>query len=268
MSETIETVVQDAAQPAPEAAQDAPQQEQHIEARDEAEAPAAPQEPAPRQAGGDKRFAKMTARLAEENEARRRAEERAAAAEAMIRSMRGDDEADQGTYRPPPAQIDPNDPVVQQVATQVAHQRALNDRLNAINAAGHKEYGSDQWMEWAQFVANSGATANVAFVEALADAENAPALVRHFNENPDELSGILTKSPAGVGAALARLDTRYAAPKESAPKISRAASPAPRVGTAAAPAEPNIYDPKLSMREYAALRAKAAPVHLGGRGGR
>jgi hypothetical protein len=74
---------------------------------------------------------------------------------------------------------------------------------------------------------------------------------------------LLRKSPAAMAAHLGRLDAKMET--TAAPRASSAPKPPAPLRTPAVQPEPDLYDEKLSMKEWAALWDKQAPRSLGGR---
>lgn len=215
------------------------------------------EEPKPKPKQGDRRFANMTARLAAEAEARRQAEARAEAAEALLRVNRqGDDDV-----APQPQRLAASD--IDARAAEMLAQRDADSRRQAVVAKGTEEFGKDAWDEKASVLHGLGATSNPAFMSALVETENAPKIVAALADDTDLLMEIMSKPPAAMAARLGRMDAELSRPASK--PISNAPTPPRRVESAAVLPEANIYDPKLSMAEWAAQWDKYAPPHLGGK---
>jgi hypothetical protein len=210
-------------------------------------------EPKPRRA--DRHVANLTARLAAKDAEVQAAERRAQAAEALLQAGRGDD-----TEPPPPRQQQPD---VETRATQIAAEREFQRRLSDIDAAGTKDLGKDAWEEAKSVLTGLGATSNQAFLEALAETANPAKVFAALADDSDELVALLRKSPAALAAQLGRIDARMETTTTKA--VSNAPKPPARIQATAVEAEPNLYDDKISMRDWLALREKSAPRSLGGR---
>jgi len=219
-------------------------------------APETPPEPEPKPRRADRHVANLTARLAAKEAELAAAERAREAAEALVRAGRTETPETQPTA--PVRGLD-----VETRANQIAAEREFNRRLADIDAAGKKELGDAAWMEAKSLMTGLGATGNQAFLEALAETSNPSRVFAALAEDSDELTAILAKSPAAMAAHLGRLDAKMEQPKP--PAISRAPTPPAPIRTPAVEPEPDIYDDKLSMKEWAALWDKRAPKHLGGR---
>ncbi|HVX57595.1 MAG TPA: hypothetical protein VHA37_07745 [Candidatus Saccharimonadales bacterium] len=265
MSETTETAapppeVAPAADPAPAA----PAPEQAAAPQAEPEAPATEPEKKPSQ--GDRRFAHLTARMAAETKAREEAERRAAAAEALLNARKEIGEDD-----PKPTRSEPSADMVRAEAEKLRAQERFNERRVAVVSAGTKEFGTDEWNAKTSVLAGMGATDNPVFMQALVELNpnEATRLVASLADDADELAGVLSLPPVAMAAKMGRMAAELSKPAPEAPrppKVSAAPKPVSPVGGRAVP-EPDIYSDKLSMAEYVARRNKAAPRHLGGRGG-
>jgi hypothetical protein len=99
-------------------------------------------------------------------------------------------------------------------------------------------------------------------MEALADLPNAPRVVAALAEDPDMLADILSKSPTAMATRLGKLDAKMET--AAAPVTSKAPAPPTKLAAIAVAREPDINDPNLSMKEWAALWDKQAPRHLRG----
>jgi hypothetical protein len=107
-----------------------------------------------------------------------------------------------------------------------------------------------------------GATGSPAFMEALADLSNAPKVVAALAEDPDMLADILSKTPTAMAARLGKLDAKMET--VAAPVTSKAPAPPTKLAPKAVAQEPDIFNPNLSMKEWAELWDKKAPKHLRG----
>ena len=81
-------------------------------------------------------------------------------------------------------------------------------------------------------------------------------------DDSDEVMALLRKSPAAMAAHLGRLDAKMET--AATPRASNAPKPPAPLRTPAVEPELDIYDPKLSMREWAALVDKQKPRWLNG----
>lgn len=252
VTEPVEPVVTETPEPAP-----APQP---VEATPEAEteptpepgaAPTEPEQPKPRRA--DRHVANLTARLAAERDALAAAERRAEAAEALLRAGR------EGDLPNPTPAMD-----VEARATQIAAEREFNRKLAEIDTSGKKELGSEAWEEAKSVLTGLGATANQAFLQALAETENPAKIFAALADDTDQLVGMLAKSPQAMAVQLARLDVKMeAAPPK--PVLSNAPKPPVPIRAAAVEAEPDWHDPRMSIQEWNKIADKMLPRHLGGR---
>jgi len=214
-----------------------------------------PEQPKPRRA--DRHVANLTARLAAKEAEVLAAEQRAQAAEAMLQAGRDGNGAD--TPRQPASL--PTD--IEARADAIAAQREFNRRLADIDAAGKKEAGAETWEGAKGILTALGATKNQAFLEALAETSNPTKIFAALADDSDEVTALLRKSPAAMAAHLGRLDAKMET--TAAPRASSAPKPPTPLRTPAVQPEPDLYDEKLSMKEWAALWDKQAPKSLGGR---
>lgn len=210
-------------------------------------------EPKPRRA--DRHVANLTARLAARDTEVQALERRAQAAEALLQAGRTDD-TDQSRQ---------TQPDVEARATQIASEREFNRRLADIDAAGAKDLGKEAWEEAKSVLTGLGATTNQAFLEALAETANPAKVFAALADDSDELVALLRKSPAALAAQLGRIDARMETTTTTAKPVSNAPKPPARIQATAVEAEPSLYDDKMSMRDWVALREKSAPRSLGGR---
>ena len=210
--------------------------------------------PEPKKPQGDRRFAIMTAKLKAEETARLSAERERDAALALANAHK-DDTA-------PPKRDAPKD--IEAAAAQLVQQREFNERCNAVDASGKAEFAD--WDAKKEVMSALGASTNTAFLEALTESRNAAKLFAHLADDADALVTLLGKSPTAMAAAIGRMDAEMSRP--AARPVSAAPKPITPVTTPAVVAEPTAYDEGLTMKQYAELRAKTAPRHLGGRGNR
>lgn len=214
-----------------------------------------PEQPKPRRA--DRHVANLTARLAAKEAEVLAAEQRAQAAEAMLQAGRETN----GDATPRPGPSLPAD--IEARADAIAAQREFNRRLADIDTNGKKEAGSEAWEGAKAILTGLGATKNQAFLEALAETSNPTKIFAALADDSDEVMALLRKSPAAMAAHLGRLDAKMET--AATPRASNAPKPTAPLRTPAVQPEPDLYDEKLSMREWAALWDKQAPKSLGGR---
>jgi len=214
-----------------------------------------PEQPKPRRA--DRHVANLTARLAAKEAEVAEAERRAQAAEAMLQATRGGN----GEQPTPPRATATAD--IETAADELIRQRAFAKRLTDIDTAGKTEAGREAWESAKDILTGLGATGNQAFLEALAETSNPAKIFTALADDSDEVVALLKKSPAAMAAHLGRLDAKMET--TSTPRASSAPKPVAPLRTPAVEPEPDIYDEKLSMKEWAALWDKQAPRSLGGR---
>lgn len=94
-----------------------------------------------------------------------------------------------------------------------------------------------------------------AFVASMATEDGGADVVRHFATNKAELSRLAGLSPVQVAVEFGRIAERAAHARATAPATS--APPPPKIVSGRAPSAPNLYDPNLSVEEYARLRGLA-----------
>lgn len=212
-------------------------------------------EPAPKPDKIERRVANLTRKMADADRARAAAEARAEAAEALLRSK--DPDADAPAPRQPATDVEAR-------ATQLLAEREFNRRMTEIDNAG-KALGADQWEQAKATLGGLGATANTAFLQALAETENPAKIFADLADDTDVLMDLLAKSPAAMAARLGKMDAKLSTP--AARPISNAPPPAPRVKTSGVAPEPDPYNypPNMSMKEWNAMMDSRLPRHLGGK---
>ena len=219
----------------------------------EAAAPAAePTHEEKKRAEADRRFARLTAKSAADRAALAKADAELTALRAQI--------AAQSPGEPEAAK--PRAESVRAEAQRLVQEQRDTERRTSLIAEGAKEFGDAVWNEKTNIIASLGATENAAFMGALVEIPNGAKLVAALADDSDRLVNLLNKGPVAMAAEMGRIAAELDAP---APK--RAVSTAPRPVTPVSgrgTPEPDVYDPKLSMKEYVAMRRKEAPQHLGG----
>jgi hypothetical protein len=218
------------------------------------ETPAEP-EPAPKPDKIERRVANLTRKMADADRAREAAERRAEAAEALLRS--NDPDATPAPSRQPAADVETR-------AAQMLAEREFNRRMTEIDNAG-KALGADQWEQAKATLTGLGATANTAFLQALAETENPAKIFADLADDTDMLMDLLAKSPAAMAARLGKMDAKLSTPATR--PISNAPPPAPKVKASGVAPEPTPYSypANMSMREYNAMMDKYLPKSLGGK---
>lgn len=272
MSETVPPEIVETPAPA-----ETPVVETPIAAAEAPETPAAAEAPAetaekpveapkPKADPVQRRIANMTAKLAHEAQERQRAEaaaqeaeRRAAAYEAMLRQMRGEDPA-------PAQQAAPvTDDVIRARAAQLLQEQQFNNRLAEIDTRGRDEIGADAWEQAKQTMTALGAAGNKQFLEALAETEHPHQVFARLAEDTDDLMSLMKMSPTAMAARLGRMDAQIT--KQSVPLSSAPPPPSPRPRGNTTPPEPTpyTYSPNMSMKEWNAMMDKFLPPSLGGK---
>lgn len=200
---------------------------------------AAPEAHKPRRA--DRHVANLTARLAATQAELAEAQRAREAAESLVRAGKPDDA--------PPMSAPPTE-TVQQAAARIVAEREYNKNLQAVIDTGNKDFGQNEFTEKCNIIAGLGANSNPAFMQALVDLPNAAKIVAELADDSDALVALLAKPPAAMAAQLGRMDAKMEQP---APKpISSAPKPPTKVDASAAVPDPDIFDERLSMKEWAA----------------
>lgn len=175
------------------------------------------------------------------------------------REMAAGDTTDQTTK--PPVSVD--EAAIQAAAKRLRDEERANEARSALISNGVKELGADTWNERTQMLAAMGAQDNPAFMDALLELPDAaPKLIATLTDEPERLSALLAKRPAALAAELGVMAAALTAAKPRA--LSAAPAPVQPVRSPRQVAAPDIYDPKMTPREFIALRNKTAPPHLGG----
>lgn len=260
MSETLES------QPAPEAEivpDAAAQQESAVEVTEEAPEtpePADPEpDPAPKPDKIERRIANLTRKLAEESRAREAAERRTQAAEELLRVNRhGEDDPAPQQPRQPTQDVDAR-------AEQLIQEREFNRRLSEIDESGKKDIGKDTWEQAKAVLTEYGAVNNQAFLQALAETDNAARIFANLADDPDTLESLLKRPPIAMAARIARMDADLSKP--AAKPLSSAPTPATRVQASGVVKEFDPYNPPagMSMKAWNAEMDKRLPPSLGGK---
>jgi hypothetical protein len=253
MSETTEQAEQTEAQ-APEAQTTTEPESQTQEAAEQTEGD---KEQSKRESRGSRHVAQLTARLATIQANAEAAERRAAAAEALLNARR---EGGENTTQNGRTTVDPV--MIREEARKLNEAEQFSRRISDVVEAGRKEYGQSEFDNFSNLLHGMGATGSPAFMEALADLPNAPRVVAALAEDPDMLADILSKSPTAMATRLGKLDAKMET--AAAPVTSKAPAPPTKLAAIAVAREPDINDPNLSMKEWAALWDKQAPRHLRG----
>lgn len=255
MSETVTDPTIETPDPIPEALDTPIVETAPDTAQDPEPTPEPTPEPAPKPKQGDRRFAQVTARLAAESDARKAAERRAEAAEALL-ANKTDDEP-----KPPAAPANREAEIEQAAARRVA-ERELTSRLARIDTDGKKSLGAEAWEAAKSTMTALGATANQTFLQALAEADVPDKIFAALSEDADGLVELLNKSPTAMAAAIGRMDAKLSAPP---PPVVRPLSAAPRPAVPIQPAavlaeiDPFGADQdKLSMADWNAAFEKTA----------
>lgn len=217
------------------------------------ETPAEP-EPAPKPEKIERRIANLTRKMAEETRAREAAERERDAALALANAGKDD---------VPPRRDAPQD--IEARAAELVARREFDARITEIDTSGKKELGADQWEQAKATMQGLGATANAAFLQALAETENPVKLFAQLADDTDALMELLQRSPAAMAARLGKMDAKLSQPVVR--PLSAAPSPPPKVKTGGVAPEPDIYNyPKnMSMREWNKIADQLLPVRLGGK---
>lgn len=243
----IAAPVDDAEAPAPEQ-----------EAEPQAEGAEAPTEPAQKPNRGDRRFAHLTARASAEAARADQAERRAQELQQLLEARNN------GQETPSPT-AGSND--VERRAAELVANRALDERRVSLINEGVRAFGQTEWQEKTDFLANMGAFRNPAFMRAVVQAPGGEKVVAALADDADRLAELLKMEPVDMAVEMGRLSAEVSG--STGRRVSQAPAPAKNLTARATPAAPNIYDTgSMSMKEYAALRQKQAPRHLGGRAGR
>jgi small-conductance mechanosensitive channel len=230
------------------------QQAQPAEGGTLAEGQAAePQKPSQK----DRRFAHLTAKLGDASRQRDADAARIKALEELLAART----TDPGAEPPKQQQQTPSQDAVRVEAERLREQERFNERRTALIGEGVKDLGEEAWNEKTSILHEYGATANAAFMQAITELPEGAKIVAALADDVDQLEGLLRKSPAAMAAHLGRMSAQFEAPKKA--PLSTAPKPVTPVGgSARAEVDPS----KMSMKEYAAYRAKTAPRSLGGHG--
>jgi hypothetical protein len=212
---------------------------------------------AKKQADIQKRMNAITRRGAEAERERDRLREELAATRALLEARKPDGEA---APTPEPTRT-PSPDAVKIEAQRLREEERFQERTRELIANGAKELTPAVWDEKTEVLAQMGATQNPAFMQALAELPDGHKLVAHLAADLDGLQTLLAKPPVAMAAEMGRMLAQITAAPPRTLSTAPKPPPAPR-GTSQA--EPDVYDEKLSMKEYVALRRKQAPTHLGG----
>ena len=180
-------------------------------------------------------------RIDELTKARREAERRAEALEAILRQR--DNPGQQETPQAQQPQADPY-----QLAEQIANQRTLNEAANRTYQAGKEAYGDDFDAAVNTLRQVTDLSQRPDFLEAVVALPNAHEVYHHLGKNPDDAAHVLSLSPVKMAMELATLSAKVGRPKPQ----SRAPAPITPVGKSAAPASELVDE--LPTAEWMARR--------------
>ncbi len=207
-----------------------------------------------------RRIANLTRRMGDETRLREAADRRAEAAEALLAASRtaDPDKPAQPSPRPVTAASD-----IETRAAQLVAEREAGQTRQKVIDAGVKQFGEQAWNDRAAVLAEFGATNNPGFMAALLEAENPTAIVAALTDDTGVLEGLMRKTPAALATQLGRMDAGFSKP--AGKPISAAPVPAARVEPGGGAPVVDIYDPKMSMKDFQAEMDKRLPVYLGGK---
>jgi hypothetical protein len=201
----------------------------------------------------ERHVANLTRKAAEETRAREAAERRAEAAEALLAAGNTDD-----PLKPPTPRL-----TAEPDRDALRAEIRFNDRLGEIDAAGKKELGADQWEAAKATLTGLGAVKNVAFLQALAETDNASKIFAHLADDTDALVELLGKPPAAMAARLGRLDAGFSKP---APKpLSGAPRPAAKVEGSGTLPPASLHDKDLPDADFTREAQRLMPHLFGGK---
>ena len=152
---------------------------------------------------------------------------------------------------------------VEQRAEQLLAERSAETRRQTLVQAGVKEFTPQVWDAKTEVIAQLGATENPAFMRAVVAVPEGHKVVAALADDPDRVASLLRMEPLEMAAEMGRMSAELSAPRPRAPV---SAAPAPVAApTGRVQPTPDIYNTSsMSMKEYAAHRAKTAPPSLGG----
>ena len=163
----------------------------------------------------------------------------------------------------PPSQPTVTDAEVERRAEQLNAMRSAETRRQSLVGAGIKEFTPDVWNAKTEVLAQLGATENPAFMRAVVAVPEGHKVVAALADDPDRVASLLRMDPVEMAAEMGRMSAELSAPRQTKP-ISAAPEPMAAPAGRTQPT-PDIYNTaSMSMKEYAAFRAKTAPVSLGG----
>lgn len=154
------------------------------------------------------------------------------------------------------------DRIANERATELQRQRSIGTRVTKVLEAGSKLEGFnaavDAVAEVVPFTDRKGQP--TPFIEAVLDADDPAAVLKHLGDNPDEAEELADLTPAQLGRRLAKLEDRL---KQGAKKTSAAPKPLATVGNNNAGAEP---DPsRMTDAQFNAWRRKQIEAKRGAR---
>lgn len=143
--------------------------------------------------------------------------------------------------------------MAQQRAQELHRQTTIAGRVSRVLEAGSKLQGFNEAVnavaEVVPFTDRQGRP--TPFIEAVLDADDPAALLKHLGDNPDEAEDFADLTPSQLGRRLAKLEDKL---KQAPKKTSAAPTPLKPVGGSTAGAEP---DPsKMTFAEFKAWREK------------
>ena len=131
----------------------------------------------------------------------------------------------------------------------------FNERCNSVKAIGDKEYPD---FEVAVTKLKAAGVTDYIFLDAVTAFDEAPQLIHHLGQNPDDAIRIRKMSAPRMAAELAKLATKMPELPSKAAKAAKPASNAPapvtRIGGTGTPGAPSLDDPNIDMATWVKLR--------------
>lgn len=197
------------------------------------------------------RIGHLTKQLSAKDAAIEAANARAEAAERLLNASGTPPAEPATTERPAPA--NGRYYTVEEFQAEAARVAAAQEFNRQSNEVFDK--GNEAFPDWVDAVTNLNALGIMSptLLEAAMATDAAAAVIHHLGTDPDEAARITSLPPARMGAELAKLGLKLAAPKSAA--VSRAPAPIrPVTGQATPTVDLARLSESGSMKEYAAAR--------------
>lgn len=181
----------------------------------------------------------------EKHEARRRAEQ----LEQENRVLR---QMTEGKLPPAAMRSDASDDeVLERKASELLARREAAAKQSELIQNGVKELGENSWNDKTEILHHLGATGNEAFMRAVMVVPDGHKVIAALADDPTKVMGLLQRSPLEMATEIGRLAADITRKPATRKMTAAPAAGAPVTGRTVG--EPSLYDPNISMSEFARL---------------